>query len=272
MLAFRLRGPLTMAWQMSSMCMLPARETAAEARMTPATRGTEIGVERRSRDALDRRRGAAVVPTALRSALHEPPADIDVWGIPRPESSSSPTSDPTLADDVEVRIFRLRWGNDYAMIANPRRLIHFQLEVWEAELAQNAWTAPRRSASIVVEHLEGTGDLDASAVTDLVTFLRREGFLAAAQGRRPRQPSPRRSGRGRALGRLAGVRRRPCRLDWTGADRHVRWWYRDVLHPLFSRAGAILTAVMAVAGLGAFVVAQASGSTRSARPTLPSTP
>ena len=49
------------------------------------------------------------------------------------------------------------------------------------------------------------------------------------------------------------------KLDWEGADRHVRWWYRSILHPLFSRAGVILTAVLALGGFVAFLVANARG-------------
>ena len=41
---------------------------------------------------------------------------------------------PRLQDGAEVRIFRLRWGNDYAMIARADRELHYRLEVWEAEL------------------------------------------------------------------------------------------------------------------------------------------
>ena len=59
-------------------------------------------------------------------------------------------------NDVEIAIFRLRWGNDYAMIANPRRLIHFQLEVWEAELAQQM-DGSRTVGEIIVDRLEGSG-------------------------------------------------------------------------------------------------------------------
>ena len=73
------------------------------------------------------------------------------------------------------------------MIANPRRLIHFQLEVWEAELAQRM-DGTRTVGELVVDHLEGTGDLDAGAVTDLVTFLANGRVPRTAQGRRSRQP------------------------------------------------------------------------------------
>ena len=164
---------------------------------------------------------------------------------------------PALADDIELRIFRLRWGNDYAMIANPRRLIHFQLEVWEAELAQKM-DGTRTVAEIVVDHLEGTGDLDASAVTDFVTFLMREGFLDPKWINVPAhladalRPKPSISDRILTFAKTLS-------LEWSDADRHVRWWYRTLLRPLFSRTGAFVTVVLAVVGFAAFLVVQASG-------------
>jgi CRP-like cAMP-binding protein/Zn-dependent protease len=218
-------------------------------RMTPNTIQTVV------RAALDRP-GSPVVPTALAVALAQPTAGVDIWG------SLARTLDltelrPRLAADVEVRVFRLRWGNDYAMIANPRRLIHFQLEVWEAELARRM-DGTLTVGELIVDHLEGTGDLDAGAVTDLVTFLRREGFLepltadvtaALADAIRPR-PS---------VGDRVLTFLKTLRLDWMGADRHVRWWYRTLLHPLFSRIGVIVTAVMALSGFIAFLMVNGRG-------------
>ena len=111
---------------------------------------------------------------------------------------------------------------------------------------------------IVVEHLEGTGDLDANAVTDLVAFLQREGFLdpptidvsaRLADALRPKL---------NIVGHLLAFAK-TLRLDWTGADRHVRWWYRSLLRPLFSRRGAIVTTTLAVSGFVAFLVAYRSG-------------
>ncbi len=40
---------------------------------------------------------------------------------------------PRLRDDVEIKIFRLKWGNDYAMVANPTDLVHYQVSVEDAE-------------------------------------------------------------------------------------------------------------------------------------------
>jgi CRP-like cAMP-binding protein len=200
---------------------------------------------------------APLVPSAVANGLARPAGDgVDVWGSLARELEITEFR-PKLADDVEVRIFRLRWGNDYAMIANPRRLIHFQLEVWEAELTE-LMDGSRTVAEIVVEHLGETGDLDANAVTDLVIFLRREGFLdphrvdVAAQLAEAIRPKPSISDR---ILKFA----KTMRLDWTGADEHVRWWYRAAIHPLFTPIGAVLTALLALVGFAAFLVAQASG-------------
>ncbi len=192
------------------------------------------------------------MPPALRRSLSAPRSDTDVWASLAGELELADFR-PALAGDVEVRIFRLRWGNDYAMIANPARLIHFQLEVWEAQLAQRM-DGTSTVGELILEHLEGTGDLDAGAVTDLVTFLRREGFLeprtvdaveTLAEAIRPR-PS--------VMDRVTTFVK-TLKLDWEGADRHVRWWYRTLLHPLFTRAGLILTALVAFGGFVAFLVA-----------------
>jgi CRP-like cAMP-binding protein/Zn-dependent protease len=202
------------------------------------------------------RRGAAIVPAALKGSLSAPGTGTDVWAT-LGHTLELTGFRPRLAGDIELRIFRLRWGNDYAMVANPRRLIHFQLEVWEAELAKRM-DGTLTVGELILEHLEGSGDLDAGAVTDLVTFLRREGFLdpqtvdvpaALARALRPR-PSP--------TDRLATFAK-TLRLDWLGADRHVRWWYRSLLHPLFSRIGVVLTAIIALSGFVAFLVANAQG-------------
>ena len=200
--------------------------------------------------------GPPVVPKALARALSADEGSVDVWASLARVLDLSELR-PALADDIELRIFRLRWGNDYAMIANPRRLIHFQLEVWEAELAQKM-DGTRTVAEIVVDHLEGTGDLDASAVTDFVTFLMREGFLDPKWINVPAhladalRPKPSISDRILTFAKTLS-------LEWSDADRHVRWWYRTLLRPLFSRTGAFVTVVLAVVGFAAFLVVQASG-------------
>jgi len=74
---------------------------------------------------------------------------------------------PELAPDIEVREFKLRWGNDYAMIANPRDLLHYKLEPGEMELLP-LMDGTRTVKEIVVERFRESGDIELSAVADLV--------------------------------------------------------------------------------------------------------
>ena len=57
-------------------------------------------------------------------------------------------------------------------------------------------------------------------------------------------------------------------IEWTGADGLVRWWYKNLLWPFFRPTGLFLAVFVAVAGLFAFVMLEASGNfslgTRSA--------
>jgi len=195
------------------------------------------------------------VPEALSTALERHTDEVDVWAALQ-EDLDITTFKPHLAGDVEVRIFRLRWGNDYAMIANPRRLLHFELEPWEAELTQ-LMDGTRSVGELVVARLDGTGDLDPSAVTALVLFMYREGLLdpqpldVHALVTEAIRPKP--SLTDRFLRFM-----KTLRLDWPGADGHVRWWYRTVLRFLFTPASAAITAVIGTAGLVAFLAVVAS--------------
>jgi hypothetical protein len=78
---------------------------------------------------------------------------------------------PRLAPDVEVKEFKLRWGNDYAMVANPRDLLHYKLEPGEAELLP-LMDGSRTVKEIVVERFRDSGDMELSGVGDLVQSLR----------------------------------------------------------------------------------------------------
>jgi hypothetical protein len=77
---------------------------------------------------------------------------------------------PKLAPDVEVKQFSLRWGNDYAVAANPRDLLHYRLEPGEVELLA-LMDGSRTVREIVVERFRESGDLELSGVIDLVRQL-----------------------------------------------------------------------------------------------------
>jgi CRP-like cAMP-binding protein/Zn-dependent protease len=158
---------------------------------------------------------------------------------------------PKVSDDVEIKEFRLRWGNDYAIIANPRDLVYYRLEPNEVELVR-LMDGTRTVKEIVVEHFKESGDLQLSGVADLVRSLQVGNFLdqrfvdiEAALKRATSGVSERR----------AKLRKfvRSLRVDWRGADRLVRFMYRRVLRYFFIPWVQILGLVFAMGGLAAFV-------------------
>ena len=163
---------------------------------------------------------------------------------------------PKLSPDIEIRIFRLRWGNDYAIAANPRALLHLTLEVWEAELAQRL-DGSRTVGELIIERLKEDGDLDADAVVDLVLILASNGFLD------PREPDV--DALVATCLEPVGLRRRARRfartfsLEWNGADRFVRRLYARGLKVLFRPAIAWAMAIIAIGGFAAFVIVERAG-------------
>ena len=142
---------------------------------------------------------------------------------------------PMLASDIEIKRFDLRWGNDYVMVANPRAMLYFRLEPWEAELLP-LMDGTRTVGEITVARLEDEGDLDAAGVTNSCSSWSsvgsssrcRSGLTKAWPARSIRlTPAQRRSGlREDALDRVD--RRRPFRAV---VVPHVLW-------PFFRPVGA----------------------------------
>ena len=83
---------------------------------------------------------------------------------------------PRLRDDIEIKVFRSRWGNDYLMIANPRDLLHYRLPASDLELLQTL-DGTRTVKQIVVERFEESGELELSAAIDLVRTLYQGNFF-----------------------------------------------------------------------------------------------
>jgi CRP-like cAMP-binding protein/Zn-dependent protease len=164
---------------------------------------------------------------------------------------------PKLASDVEIKEFKLRWGNDYAMIGNPRELIHYRLTPAEVELVK-LMDGTRTIKEIVLERLQGTGDLDLSGVADLVFELQVGNFLDRPYVQvfealdRAIRPVPLRRQR---LARFF----KTLRLDWKGADRLVRWLYRHGVRHMFKAPVAAVGGAVALAGFVAFVSLANSG-------------
>jgi CRP-like cAMP-binding protein/Zn-dependent protease len=164
---------------------------------------------------------------------------------------------PKLAPDVEVKQFSLRWGNDYAIVANPRDLLHYRLEPGEVELL-SLMDGSRTVREIVVERFRESGDLELSGVTDLVRQLRVGNFLETrfldsdAIVRRALNPSSTGQRKARQFVRTLSV-------DWSGAHRMVEWCYRNGLRWFFKPSVAWSVGLIAIAGFFAFIAVYRSG-------------
>ncbi len=164
---------------------------------------------------------------------------------------------PTLAGDVERQYFPLRWGNDYAMIANPRDVIHFRLEPGEFELL-DFMDGTRTVEQIVLDRLHESGDMELSGVVDLVTQLQLGNFLDPPYNDIEEAlamkvlPPP-------SLGDRFLNFVRTLRVDWTGAEGFVTRLYDHGLKWFYTSAGVALTAAIVVAGVAAFVYLLAGG-------------
>jgi CRP-like cAMP-binding protein/Zn-dependent protease len=164
---------------------------------------------------------------------------------------------PKLAQDVEVKRFSLRWGNDYAVAANPRDLLHYRLEPGEVELLA-LMDGSRTVREIVVERFRESGDLELSGVIDLVRQLRVGNFLETrfldsdAIVRRALTPSSAGRRKARQFARTLSV-------DWSGAHRMVDWFYRNGLRWFFKRSVAVSVGLIAILGFFAFIAMYRSG-------------
>ena len=200
---------------------------------------------------------AAVLMEALASALtREPPVRADLY-VTLTESLEIANLHPRLRDGCEVKIFRLRWGNDFAMLARDDRELHYRLEVWEAELLPKM-DGTVTVGDLVVERMEAGGGLDAEPVTDLVVALYTGGFLDPAPIATDELIADRLdpSSPGRKKLKRFG---KTLQIEWKGADRLVRFCYRNLLRPFFWWPVALVSGLVAVAGLAAFIDVYASG-------------
>jgi len=164
---------------------------------------------------------------------------------------------PRLREDIEVKTFRLRWGNDYSMIANPTDLVHYQVRPEDAELLP-LMDGTRTVKDIVVGRLQESGDLSVDGVADLVRQLRVGNFLTdpfvdvTGIVRRAANPVSRSRAKAREFVTTLSV-------DWSGAHRLVEFLYRRVLRFFFLPAVLAVSVVVAVLGLVAFAAVYRSG-------------
>jgi putative peptide zinc metalloprotease protein len=158
---------------------------------------------------------------------------------------------PKLADDVEIKEFRLRWGNDYAMIANPRDLIHYRLEPGELEVVR-LMDGTRTVKEIVVDRFRESGDLDLSGVAELVLQLHEGNFLdrryldVDQAVERALHPVSVPRAKGRQFVRTLSI-------DWKDAERLVRWFYHHGLKWFFRPWAQVVAVALSIAGFIAFV-------------------
>ncbi len=187
-------------------------------------------------------------------AAASPTGDADVWQALHDRLDWSRVR-PALAADIEVARFQLRWGDDYAMVANRADLTYYRLEPAEADLLA-FMDGTRTVADLAAEHLQHSGELDPDAVTQLVRLLHSTNCLthrsadvwAALQ--RAVQPPPKRA-------RLVGFLK-TLSIEWFGAERLVRWLYRHGLRWLLRPVSRVLALGVALLGLAAFASVVAS--------------
>jgi putative peptide zinc metalloprotease protein len=178
-----------------------------------------------------------------------------VWA--RLERQTDPSeSRPKLADDVEIKEFHLRWGNDYAMIANPRDLIHYRLEPGEIEMVR-LMDGTRTVKEIVLERFQESGELELAGVADLVRQLQEGSFLdppfvdTYGAVRTAMEPGMTREKIRTFLRTLS--------IEWKGADRAVRWLYDHGFRHFFNPVAVVLGTIVGIVGIVAFGFVVRSG-------------
>ncbi len=157
---------------------------------------------------------------------------------------------PKLASDIEIKEFKLKWGNDYVMFANPRDLVHYRFSPDDAELIK-LMDGTRTVKEIVYDRFKESGDLELSSVIDTVQTLREENFFedryvdvdAAVQRAIKPASSP-----GEKIGQFASSRR----VEWHTVDGVVRWLYNHGLKRVFTRPFLIASILLVLAGFAAF--------------------
>jgi putative peptide zinc metalloprotease protein len=158
---------------------------------------------------------------------------------------------PKLADDIEIRVFEQRWGEGYVMIANPRDLLHYRLEASDLPLL-HMMDGTRTVKEIVIERFEESGEIELTAVIDLVRSLYQGNFLerrfvdVPSMVTRAMDPVTERRRKAREFGRTLSI-------EWEGAHRLVQWLYDHGLKWVFTPAVLVLLIVTSVIGLGFFV-------------------
>lgn len=209
----------------------------------------------------------------LPAALRTPPAPCDTWAIMTGRLASTPTPHrdmwadlrevldpaafrPKIAAGTEWKRFPLRWGNDHAMVANPDRDTHYELDLWALDVLP-LMDGTRTVSDIVVERFGEAGGLDPGAVVELIASLREGRFL---DPRPPNVDAALRRGLDPSRAALGRIRTfvRTLQIEWSGIDGLVTRLYRGGFKVFFNTPVAIAAGVVAATGLVALADAVAS--------------
>lgn len=203
--------------------------------------------------ALGRRPAAPAGPFAVPEAGDD--ADVDLWET-LVERVDPEAFVPLLAAGTEVKTFRLRWGNDYAIAARPDHRMHFELQPWEADLMLRM-DGSQTVGELIVDRLQADGDLDPGAVIGLVEALRQSGFLEPARPdvRALVQDHLDRASKGRRKLREFS---KNLKIGWDNAERFVAGAYHAGLKWFFRTPVAIAGGLVAIAGFICFVQVERS--------------
>ncbi len=190
------------------------------------------------------------IETHLQTAT-DADADSDIWNVLATLADVGEFR-PKLADDIEIKEFHLRWGNDYAMVANPRDLLHYELSPNQIRLMR-LMDGSRTVKEILLEGLKTSDELELSGVADLVEQLYVGNFLD-----RPYVDGSEALDRALMPRTIIGEKLRgfikTLSVEWSGADRAVRWAYNHGLKYCFNPFVIAASAVLAVVGLIAFFI------------------
>ena len=111
-------------------------------------------------EAVDGVRPLDVPPTpSVETADRVDGDEVGVWAS-LSEQLDPTTFRPKLAAGTEWKVFHLPWGDDYAMVANPLRTVHYRLPPSDVELFP-LLDGSRSVSDLIVERLDDEGDLDA---------------------------------------------------------------------------------------------------------------
>ena len=193
-----------------------------------------------------------VYATVVRCLAEAGPPDDDAHLWAHLDELADPAeARPKLAPDIELKRFSLRWGNDYAMICNPRDLVHYRLEPVEADLVE-LMDGSHTVGDIVVRRMEESGDLELSAAVELVEALDAGNFFdrpfvdTEAALERALQPPPNLF---RRLHRLLTT----LQVEWSNAEAVIRWLYDHGVKWFYRRWMVAAMAPVIVGGFLAFL-------------------